>query len=374
MSNINVLVELAKQNGFECTDRKLRDDIVSEYTEIIGPLNTVEESVINKDISLLPVYQINEGLFNKNPYKNIIKEYKNKLAHNMYDYSKYYREVESKLISDLTNYLKPFKGLKVKKADDISTNRYLSNEITIISNNNIKASDQVKIDEKLIIYRPSESFLLPNKGNKRICIINDNIVSINCDYSYNLSSVPYNNSIFIKLLYTKADAEISGVSSKTVYDILNKLKLDQDPVITSGYVLINLMDTSVKYEDLKNSINYETYCNAVKWMYIFNPKVVKDINESYIEEGYAIELSTLKYVVESEDLTLEEAVQKIRDVNYIGDLYPMYCVLPEDINTKMTLESFITLYDSLNKSNIIPVGFNDISESEFIKTLKNKRI
>ena len=61
------------------------------------------------------------------------------------------------------------------------------------------------------------------------------------------------------------------------------------------------------------------------------------------EEGYAIDLYSLKSVVESKEVSLEEAIQEIRDVNYIGDTIPMYCVLPENINEKMNIESFIEL-------------------------------
>lgn len=78
-----------------------------------------------------------------------------------------------------------------------------------------------------------------------------------------------------------------------------------------------------------------------------------------IKEGYAIDLDSLKYVVESENITLEEAVQKIRDVNYIDDISPMYCVLPENINENISLESFITLHNSLTESGIIPVTINE---------------
>ena len=57
--NINKLASIAKNYDIE-NSKKLRYDIVFEYTETIGSLNTVEESVIDKNISLLPVYQINE--------------------------------------------------------------------------------------------------------------------------------------------------------------------------------------------------------------------------------------------------------------------------------------------------------------------------
>lgn len=73
-----------------------------------------------------------------------------------------------------------------------------------------------------------------------------------------------------------------------------------------------------------------------------------------INEGYAIDLDSLKYVVESEHCTLEEAAQKIKDINYIGDTYPLYCILPENITESAAIESFITLNKSLNNAGIIP--------------------
>lgn len=73
-----------------------------------------------------------------------------------------------------------------------------------------------------------------------------------------------------------------------------------------------------------------------------------------INERYAIDLDSLKYVVESENCTLEEAAQKIKDINYIGDTYPLYCILPENIAESAAIESFITLTESLNKAGIIP--------------------
>lgn len=73
-----------------------------------------------------------------------------------------------------------------------------------------------------------------------------------------------------------------------------------------------------------------------------------------INERYTIDLDSLKYVVESEHCTLEEAAQKIKDINYIGDTYPLYCILPENIIESATIESFVTLNESLNKAGIIP--------------------
>lgn len=83
-------------------------------------------------------------------------------------------------------------------------------------------------------------------------------------------------------------------------------------------------------------------------------KDIKLLPTYKINEGYAIDLDSLKYVVESEHCTLEEATQKIKDINYIGDTYPLYCILPENITESTAIESFVTLNESLNKAGIIP--------------------
>lgn len=83
-------------------------------------------------------------------------------------------------------------------------------------------------------------------------------------------------------------------------------------------------------------------------------KDIKLLPTYKINEGYAIDLNSLKYVVESEHCTLEEAAQKIKDINYIGDTYPLYCILPENIIESAAIESFIILNKSLNKAGIIP--------------------
>ena len=70
---------------------------------------------------------------------------------------------------------------------------------------------------------------------------------------------------------------------------------------------------------------------------------------------------------------LEEAVQEIRDANYIGDTYPMYCVLPENINENMSLESFITLNESLNKTRLSLISSKefDIEDWKMSNEAKN---
>ena len=95
-------------------------------------------------------------------------------------------------------------------------------------------------------------------------------------------------------------------------------------------------------------------------------KKIEELPVYKINEGYSIELSSLKQVVQDEHCSVQEAVQKIKDVNYIGNTYPMYCILPEGYNYSMTLESFITLKDILTEAEIIPAVFNKVEPSDFI--------
>lgn len=91
-----------------------------------------------------------------------------------------------------------------------------------------------------------------------------------------------------------------------------------------------------------------------------------------INESFAIDLDSLKYVIESEQCTLEEAVQKIKDANYIDDSYNISCVLPETFNEQMTLDHFITLHNVLTEAGINLVWTKEVSENEFVNELSRQ--
>lgn len=120
---------------------------------------------------------------------------------------------------------------------------------------------------------------------------------------------------------------------------------------------------------LRNDIVSE-YTEIINSLDTIDESVIsKDLNlipVYKINEGYAIDLDSLKLAVIIEQVTLEEAIQKIKNVNYIGDTYPIYCVLPKDINEHMSLFSFMDLNNVLMESNIIPVSTKIFNEEEFI--------
>lgn len=122
-------------------------------------------------------------------------------------------------------------------------------------------------------------------------------------------------------------------------------------------------DIVSEYTDIIDSLNTIEESIIVKDISLIP---IYQINESCIEEGYAIDLDSLKYVIESKKVTLKEAIQEIRDINYIGDTYPMYCVLPKDINKSISLESFVNINKALINSDITPICTKYINESEFI--------
>ena len=124
--------------------------------------------------------------------------------------------------------------------------------------------------------------------------------------------------------------------------------------------------------------NYESVVNRmIKKMKYDIKKLDSIIDEKEkakgLKESYLIDLESLKYIVQNEQCSLQEAMQKIKDINYIGDLYDIAVVLPENINENITMENFIKLYKSLNEANINLVSTKDLSNIDFVKELKSKK-
>lgn len=287
MNTINNLAKIARQYGIT-ESGNLRDDIVSEYTDSIESLNTIDESVIDKDISLLPVYTINEGLFNKKS-KNKNKE------------------------------------TEVKKEP--------------------KPIDPSLLQDRGKVYKQAVSLVKTELNKYKIL---KKYVKFSTDFYNEFISGKYNNAIIFEF---------------DLYDIYDNPRLEFKEEKNEKEIEIpesQLLKTVTS--KLPNGYSLEDYGDWDDRVVV----LVHTINESNIEEGYAIDLDSLKYVVESKEITLEEAIQEIRDVNYIGDTIPMYCVLPENINENIDLESFIILNNTLNESGINPIILREYSEEEFI--------
>lgn len=288
MNKINFLASIARTNGIETTNR-LRDDIVSEYTNILESLDTIDESIIVKDISLLPVYKIEDINMNESYIEEeteIVNEslsidYQGIMSFNIGNLGKVYS----------VKYLK-----RIKTSHEKSLNKY---ETKLKEFKKMNDAEKQKLCTKI------------NVGNTTSNIATGIGTGMISGDSYMILSdkiTPYNYP-------------------KIVERMIKKLKHD-----------IRDIDKLIKQkEKLKG-----------------------------IKEGYAIDLDSLKYIIESKEVTLKEAIQEIRDINYIDDTYPMYCVLPRDINENMSLESFINVNESLINSEITPVCTKYINEDEFI--------
>lgn len=315
MNSINNLASIAENCNIENSNR-LRDDIVLEYTDILETLDSIDESVINKDISTLPIYKINkqesinEGLFNRVREKINHYNWKLKAKKNNYE--------------ALTENVIPYKRKETHSKSDMDR-FYKNNDFCI---------------ECLV-------------GDEKSCQVLANILGSNYDIK---------TPVEIYIIYGKDMNKIYDLYGDNAYpDDIHHVIIPLDTLKNRKDIVSAKYKINARYfNDIVDNNEYREYIagrhkksEQIQW-------IINVYNESSnIEEGYAIDLSSLKYVVESEECTLEDAVQKIRDVNYIGDTYPMYCILPEDINENMSLESFITLNHSLTESGIIPAVINE---------------
>lgn len=314
MNTINKLVSLSESYNIKNSDR-LRNDIVSEYTETINSLDSIDESVIAKDIRVLPVYKINEEEdFNDFLHKNYINEIVelkpvNEVLIADYDF------VMSYNINFIERKMMPLSMLKRTK---ISFEKRLDNYETKLKEfKKMSDEEQKKVCRKI------------NLGNGAystgMAVATTAVSNYASDGQYSLT--------YIEIPSTITPYNYPGVLDK----MIKKMKYD-----------IKKLDDIIKAKEKKKAM----------------------------KESYAIDLDSLKYVVQNEHCTLEEAVQKIKDVNYIDDSYNISCVLPEGFNEQMTLDQFITLHNVLTEAGINLVWTKEVSENEFIQeafSLENMR-
>lgn len=327
MNKINTLANIARNYGIT-ESGNLRDDVVSKYTDIIESLDTVDESVISHDISLLPVYKINESIeINKN---NIIEE-----------------------------------GI-IEKVREIIKARNAKKE-QIIWKQKVKQRDYDALKKEVIEYKRKEvhsksdmdKFYRNNdfciecvSGDNELCQILANILGANYDINTPVEIYVTTGKDFNKIYDLAGDNAYQNDVHHVIIP-LNTLKNNNDIVSAKSALKARYFNDIVdnnEYREYKAGRHKKSA--QIQW-------IINAYNESTAGEGYAIDLDSLKSVVESREVSLEEAIQEIRDVNYIGDTIPMYCVLPENINEKMTLESFIDLCNILNESGITPAVINE---------------
>lgn len=134
---------------------------------------------------------------------------------------------------------------------------------------------------------------------------------------------------------------------------------------------------NIKNSDrLRNDIVSE-YTETINSLYSIDESVItKDIRvlpvykinekKKAMKESYAIDLDSLKYIVQNEQCSLEEASNLLKRINNIDEDCSLYCVLPKNINENMSIESFINLNNMLNEAGIESVCIKDYNINEFI--------
>lgn len=339
MNKINNLAKIARQYGIT-ESGNLRDDIVSEYTDIIESLNIIDESIIAKDISLLPVYKINESSAAKDniPKKctkcgstNIGVFLKGEPIYQCKECGKYLGTVpRHESVDILEEAIEPINEIL---AVDYETT--MSYSIGFIKRKMYPISWLKRKRESL--KKKLNKYETDLKNFKKM---NDEEQSKFCT-KINAANGAYSAGVAIGTTVASQNAS-GGNYSVTYIQIPDKITPYNYPGV------INRMIKKLKYDINK-----------------LDDLIKQKEKAKNIKEGYAIDLDSLKYVVESKQISLEEAIQEIRDVNYIGDTYPIYCVLPENINENMSIESFIVLNDSLEEAGIIPIAITELSRKDW---------
>lgn len=134
------------------------------------------------------------------------------------------------------------------------------------------------------------------------------------------------------------------VSLSESYNIKNSDRLRNDIVseYTETINSLDSIDESVIVKDIR-----------VLPIYKINEK------KKAMKESYAVDLDSLKYIVQNEQCSLEEASNLLKRINNIDEDCSLYCVLPKNINENMSIESFINLNNMLNEAGIIPIAVNE---------------
>ncbi len=303
LSKIAENMEITNSNRF-------RNEIVEEYKEVLESLDSIDKSIINKNIEMLPVYKINEGFFNrkkKNKKDDTIQQ----------------AEISNDEVKIISNLIKKELNPIIKKYN--SKTREIREEI----NKAIKQYD----DQEMVEYVFGKYY---KSGVPKL------------DYH----EMYFDSSISVQIINSSDDPENAITSA--LYKISKKIVEDFKP--------------SNKIKDLFSiSVNHNGIIDIN-----LNINNCRDYLDKKINESFAVDLDSLKYVVESEQCTLEEAVQKIKDANYIDDSYNISCVLPEGFNEQMTLDHFITLHNVLTEAGINLVWTKEVSENEFVNELSRQ--
>lgn len=317
------------------------------------------KSTLNKNVYLYKFNKSDIKLVYDEPFDQLCEKYNIKIKpmneSKLKDRDKVYKQTLSLVKQELNKY----KELKSKARLEPDDKEYYDKFINGIDDSisilycdiwdivpNARSNDDKDVEHaNKIAYEPIQNII--------------KVVNTKLPKDYKVDSYGDWDDLDISLTYTGKLNESytpynkGGVKMNTINNLAKIAR--QYGITESG----NLRDDIVsEYTDIIESLN------TVDESVISNDISLLPVYK--IEEGYAIDLESIKFVIESKEMTLESAIQEIRDVNYIDDTVPMYCVLPSNINEQVTLESFINLNKILNEAKIIPACTREINETEFI--------
>ena len=395
-----------------------------KYEKIINQLENNRESIrtgINvSDDRKIELYKKKES----NPYKDIINTYKIIDNRNI---DKVINKNKQKIEKIVKDYFKSKKDTTIKF-------NYSKNGLTVYIEEPSDGDVYLLLMELPKLSNKIKEYTTYYSSLANVCLFNNNIITYYAaddfgEYEKNINGENKyygSGSLVFNFTYTEEDAKLTNIPASEVFKMINHWTVETE--VSKGYVSLDDIKES-EYEKLKNEIKYETtfYKNKA---YIFNPKVINKISESYnfktegismntinklvslsesyniknsdrlrndivseytetinsldsidesvivkdirvlpiykinekkkaMKESYAIDLDSLKYVVQNEQCSLEEASNLLKRINNIDEDCSLYCVLPKNINENMSIESFINLNNMLNEAGIIPIAVNE---------------
>lgn len=294
MNNINILADIARNNGFENSLNE--SDLYSNLKEEVASLNTVNEEVIHGDISIIPVHDITETFaeynFNTDILdESVIADLKSKIRgksieaiekdiKSFDDGIKKTREqlkelksktddksekLKTKLNKQLTELTESRKGLvqalKQKKAKQAANESYAvtvdslvevaeAMDITLAkAMNMIKESNEIGEDVKVLC-------VLPEGINEYTTV--EEFCEIIAEFNENNIDVAWNSELVCEDFITEA-AKFSDIISKL------KEKIKKDPVQKIEKIIKNCEENNKKLNEEMDKVNKMSKEDALKY-------------------------------------------------------------------------------------------------------------
>lgn len=354
--------EINKIPNYGYKDEKIA---LSQYAYYTLKINNAEKNTliynnntdINKNVYLYKFNKYKIKLIYNGSFDNLCKKYNIKTKSMDETKLKEREKIYKQTVSLIKRELNKYKELKSKanfKFDKENYNNFINgtdNYVSIFYCSiwdlvpNPRSTDQEDVEYRNKIgYEPIQNII--------------NTLNPKLPKEYELTSDGDWDDLDISLNYNGKISEsynfkTGGISMNTInklvslsesYNIKNSDRLRNDIVseYTETVNSLDSIDESVIVKDIR-----------VLPIYKINEK------KKAMKESYAVDLDSLKYVVQNEHCSLEEASNLLKRINNIDEDCSLYCVLPKNINENMSIESFINLNNILNEAGIIPTVVNE---------------